>query len=189
MAKQVLTTLEHTINQLKKFIVGKRYVNCYSREFSLENQQQLEQFLAKLKEAYKDIIYVDIDIREFAGCMNEEQEVKILLDLISRELTEKGISNIHLQAISIASALFKWSNGLNQQVLLVFRFFHDLYSEKEKNILRSLRKILRNRDQLNSYLGILIVSNRNVAKWELFPESNLDERHLAFFDFESTKVG
>jgi hypothetical protein len=183
MAKQVLTTLENTISQLKKIIVGKRFVNCYSREFSLENQQKLEQFLAKLREAYKNIIYVDIDIQKFAGCMNEEQEVKILLELISRELTGKGLSSIHIQAISIASALFKWSNGLNHQVLLVFRFFHDRYSEKEKNILRSLRKTIRNRDQLSSYLGILIVSSRNVSKWELFPESNLDERHVAFFEF------
>jgi hypothetical protein len=183
MAKQVLTTLENTISQLKKIIVGKRFVNCYSREFSLEKHQQLEQFLAKLREAYKNIIYVDIDIQKFAGCMNEEQEVKILLELISRELTGKGLSSIHLPAISMASALFKWSNGLNQQVLLVFRFFNELYSEKEKNILRSLRKTIRNKNQLSSYLGILIVSNRNVSKWELFPESNLDERHVAFFEF------
>ena len=183
MAKQALTTLENTISQLKKIIVGKRFVNCYSREFSLEKHQQLEQFLAKLREAYKNIIYVDIDIQKFAGCMNEEQEVKILLELISRELTGKGLSSIHLPAISMASALFKWSNGLNQQVLLVFRFFNELYSEKEKNILRSLRKTIRNKNQLSSYLGILIVSNRNVSKWELFPESNLDERHVAFFEF------
>lgn len=188
MAKQALKTLENTISQLKKIIVGKRFVNCYSREFSLEKQQELEQFLLKLREAYKDIIYVDIDIREFTACINEEQEVKILLELISRELTGKGLSSIHLQTISIASALFTWSNGLNQQALLVFRFFHDLYSEKEKNILRSLRKTIRNRDQLSSYLGILIVSNRNVSKWELFPESNLDERHVAFFEIESAKV-
>jgi hypothetical protein len=189
MAEQVLTKLEDSIGRLKTLIVGKRFVNCYSREFSPENQQQLAQFLSKLKEAYKNIIYVDIDIQVFAACINEEQEVKILLELISRELTGKGLSSIHLQAISIASALFTWSNGLNQQALLVFRFFHDLYSEKEKNILRSLRKTIRNRDQLSSYLGILIVSNRNVSKWELFPESNLDERHVTFFEIESAKVG
>jgi hypothetical protein len=182
MAKQVLAKLESTINQLKKIVVGQRFVNCYSRKFSLEKQQELEQFLSKLKEAYKDIKYVDIDVREFAACINEEQEVTILLELIRRELTAKGIGSIHLQAISIANALFTWSKGLDQQALLVFRFFHDLYSEKEKNILRSLRKTIRNSNQLSSYLGILILSNRNVSKWELYPESNLDERHLAFFE-------
>jgi len=182
MAKQVLAKLESTINQLKKIVVGKRFVNCYSREFPLEKQEELEQFLSKLKEAYKDIIYVDIDIQEFASCINEEQEVTILLELISGELTGKGLSRIHLQAISIANALFSWSKGMDQQVLLVFRLFHDLYSEKEKNILRSLRKTLRNSDQLSSYLGILILSNRNVSKWELYPESNLDERHLTFYE-------
>jgi hypothetical protein len=186
MADQVLvkSKLEDSIGRLKKIVVGKRFVNCYSREFSPENQQQLEQFLSKLKEAYKKIVYVDINIREFACCVNEEQEVTVLLELISRELTAKGLSSIHREAISIASALFTWSNGLDQQVLLVFRFFHDLYSEKEKNILRSLRKAIRNRDRLSSYLGILIISNREISTWELYPESNLDERHVAFFEID-----
>ena len=182
MDKQVLTTLENTISRLKKIIVGERFVNCYCREFSPENQLKLEKFLSKLKESYKDIIYVDIHIQVFEGCKNEEIEANVLLGKINRETTAKGLDSFHQQAISIANALYKWSNSLDRRALLVFHCFHDRYNEKEKNILRSLRKALRNRNKLSGYLGILIVSNRDVSQWELFPESNLDERNVAIFN-------
>jgi len=170
------------VNQLIKVIVRERFVNCYSREFSPENQQELKHFLLKLKESYKNI-YVDIDIRKFEKSKGEEQDAKALLQLINRELTGKGIKGFQTRAFSIATALSRWSANLDRQALLVFHCFHDLYSEKEKNILRSLRKTLRNSDEMSGYLGLLIVSNREVFKWELFPESNLDERHVAFFEY------
>lgn len=183
MAQEVLTMMEDTINRLKKIIMTKRFVNCYSKALSPENKQELDQLLSTLKEEYKNI-YVNIDIQGFKGCDDEEQEANTLLALINRELTGKDLDSSPIQAISIANAIHKWSNNLASQVLLVFYLFHDLYSENEKDILRSLRKALRDRDEISSYLGILIVSNRKISRWELFPESNLDDRHLTLFEFD-----
>jgi uncharacterized protein YbgA (DUF1722 family) len=187
MAQEVLTMMEDTVNRLKKTIMTKRFVNCYSKAFSPENKQELDQSLSTLKEEYKNI-YVDIDIQGFKDCEDEEQEANALLALINRELTGKGPATSPIQAISIANAIHKWSNTLDSQALLVFYFFHDLYSENEKNVLRSLRKALRDRDEISSYLGILLVSNRKISRWELFPESNLDDRHLTLFEFDGLEV-
>lgn len=172
---------EETVEKLRNIIVDKRFVNAYAREFSPENKKELEQFLSKLKEIYKNI-YVEIDIQQLEDCESEEQETMLLLELVNRELAGQGFRTFQKQSFSIAAALSKWSNYLDQRVLLVFHCFHDRFSEKEKNILRALRKALTNADEISSYLGILIVSTREVFKWELFPESNLDERHVAFFE-------
>ena len=180
--------MKDTITKLKRVIVTKRFVNCYSREFSTENQGGLNQFLLRLKEAYNNIIYADIDILRFENCENEEQDANMLLELIKQKLTVKNLDALPTQAISIANALHKWSESLEDQVLLVFHCFHDPYSENEKNFLRSLRKTLRNREKISRYLGILIISNRKITRWELFPESNLDDRHVAFFEFDSTEI-
>lgn len=185
MAQEVLNMKEEAIDTLKNTIVDKRFVNCYSREFSPEKPEKLKQFLSQLKDIYKHV-FVRIDIREFEQCEDEEQEVEKLQESINRELTTLGLTLIQLHAFTIASALSKWSDKLDDQALLVFHCFHDRYSEKEKDILRVLRKTLSNKDELSGYLGILIVSNREVFRWELFPESNLDERHILFFDFNSS---
>ena len=181
MAQEILNMNEATIYQLQKVIVTDRFVNCYSREFSRKNQRKLEQFLIRLKEIYKKIPYVEIDIQEFENCENEKQEAKVLMDMINLELTGKGIKGIQEHAISIPNSLYNWSEKLDKQSLVIFHCFHDIYSEKEKNILRSLRRTLTMAG--SNYLGILIISNREIFKWELFPESNLDERHVVFFAF------
>lgn len=185
MAREVLSMKPETVNKLKNIIVDKRFVNAYSREFSPENKMELEQFLSKLKETYKSE-YVGIDIQALEDCETEAHETKLLLELINRELAGQGIKTFQTQSFSIAAALSRWSEHLDRKVLLVFHCFHDRYSEKEKNILRALRKTLTNTDEISSYLGILIISTRPVYTWELFPESNLDERHVVFAEFQSS---
>ncbi len=180
MAKEILKKMEETINRLKNCIATKQFVNCYSRKFSLENQAQLELLLAKLKEGYHSMV-VDINIQECQHCGSEEEEAAFMLKLINKELTAKGFNSIPTEALSIANALHKFSQSLDERALLIFHYFHDLYDEKEKNILRSLRKAHRN--ELSAYLRILILSDKQTSKWQLFPESNLDERHVAFFEY------
>lgn len=182
MAQEVLIMKKETIDKLKSIIVEKQFVNCYSRKFTPESQEELKQFLSKLKETYKST-YVGIDILGFENCENEEQEAKVFLELINRELTGQGLKTFQEQSFSIGAALSRWSEHLDRSTLLVFHCFRDRYSEKEKNILRALRKALMNTDEISSYLGILIVSNREAFHWELFPESNLDERHVVFVEF------
>jgi hypothetical protein len=177
--------MEEIIDKLKNVIVneGERFVNCCSAEFFPELQGELGRFLSRLKEEYKSPIYVNVNIESFENCKDEEQEVEVLLGLINGELTAKCYENVDMQAISIGNALYKWSNKLESQALVVFHCFHDTYDEKEKNILRELRKTHRNMDDMSRYLKILIVSNSPVYRWHLYPESNLDERHVALFEF------
>lgn len=172
-----------TLNKLKNEIMNKRFVNCYSRQFFPESPEELERLLSDLKNEYNKNIYLEINIRAFEDCETEEEEVPILLELINKELAEKGFAPFHGQAYSMASALSRWSEMLDNRALLVFYCFHDRYSEKEKDILRSLRKTLRDKDELSFHLGILIISNRKVSTWELFPESNLDDRHVTFYEY------
>lgn len=177
--------LEEIINELKDVIViaGDRFINCYSPEFSPENNKELKRFLAALRGEHKNIVYVDVDIESFETCEDEEQEAAVLLGLINSELTAKDCESVDINAISIGNALYKWSNVLDGRALVVFHCFHDVYSEKEKNILRSLRRAYRNKEDMSRYLSILIVSNRPVYRWNLYPESPFDERHVALFEY------
>ena len=178
MAREVLRMMEKKIKKLKSMITRERFFNCYSPGFSPDNKEGgLEKFLVRLKDEYKTILYVDVDINVFENCTDEEQEAKVLLRLINRELTGKGYNTLEEETISITDALIKWSNTLDGSALLVFYCFHDLYSEKEKNILRSLRKIPR--IEMSRYLAILILSNQKIFRWHLYPESDLDDRHVA----------
>ena len=174
---------EENIKKLKNMIASKRFVNCYSGNFSKKNQQELEQFLLKLREVHQSIIYVGIDAQVFDNFNEEEQEGAVFLELINRELTEKGLTNVDIKAISIANAFVKWSNELQERALIVFHFFSNPQNEREKNILRSLRKATRNKDQIKSYLSMLIVSDKKIHNWELYPESNLDERQVVYFKY------
>ena len=97
--------MEEIVNELKNVIVneGERFVNCYSSRFSIENKGTLKQFLLTLKEEYKKILYVEVDIKIFEKCQDEEQEAKILLELINHELTGKGYDVFNQETISISS--------------------------------------------------------------------------------------
>jgi hypothetical protein len=183
MAPEALIMAKDTLNKLKNEIMNQRYVNCYSRQFSPESPNELERFLSDLKNEYNKNIYLEINIRAFEACETEEAEVKALLELLNKELAEKGLVLFQGKAYSMSTAISKWSETLDSKALLVFHCFHDRYSEKEKDILRSLRKTLRDKNELSSYLGILIISNRKVSTWELFPESNLDDRHVIFYEY------
>jgi len=182
MAREALRKMEKKIKKLKSMITRERFFNCYSSDFSPDNKEgRLEKFLLRLKDEYKTILYVDVDIHVFEDCKDEEQEAKVLLELIDHELTGKGYNALEQETISITDALIKWSNTLDGSALLIFHCFHDLHSEKEKNILRSLRKIPR--IEMSRYLAILILSNQKIFRWHLYPESDLDERHVAFSEY------
>jgi hypothetical protein len=187
MAQEVLIMIQESVYRLKNIIASQRFVNCFSREFSPENEGELRRLLSKLKEGYNNL-YIEIDIQGFENCENEEEEAMVLLEAIDRELIRQGLAPFQGHAYAMSTALSRWGDTLDKRTVLIFHCFHDRYSEKEKNILRTLRKTLSNKGQLSGYLGILLVSNREVFKWELFPESNLDERHLAFFEIESVEV-
>ncbi len=167
---------EDTIDTLQTLIVNNQFLNGYARNFS-PDEQELTTFLTELKLS-TNRLQVHVDIREFKDCNDEESEAETLLAIIKREVIARNIEAIDFQAINISSALQKWGGLLENRTLIVFQCFNDPFSEKEKNILRSLRKALRDKEDISGYLGILIISTRPVSKWVLLPESNLDERCL-----------
>lgn len=177
-----------TLNKLKNIIAGNRFVNCFTHGFSEEKSRELDEFLASLKAEYRDKILVAVDIQAFAACENEEKEAAVLVDAINREFAAKGLTEFSQHVISVSNAIHMWGKDLDERVLLVFHCFRDLYSENEKNILRSLRKTHRNERELSSYLRILIVSDRKISRWLLFPESNLDERHATLFELAEPSI-
>ncbi len=178
MKKKAKADKANIMDQLRNIIVTKRHVNCYSHEFTRKNEKVIEQLLAQLESGSKHF-FLAIDIRQFDRCEEQAQEANIFLDLLNSTFETDGGNRLDIEPISTANILIKWSEVLEGRVLLVFHCFYDPSDEKEKNILRSLREAI---PHVSRYLGILIISTREVSDWELFPESNLDNRHVAFFD-------
>lgn len=172
------------IEILKTKIKQQPFINCVSREFSPE-KKGIESFLTSLIQDYP-VPAILINIQEFSANKNEEEEASTILGIINNELSACRLEPLHSQDISITSVLYKWSNKLDKPFLLVYHLFDDIYNETEKDILRSLRKLHRNLERLSAFLRILVISSRKISSWELFPESNLDERHFSFFEVQAT---
>jgi hypothetical protein len=175
--------MEKCVGELVNIITAKKYINLYSTGFTRkkEDQKNLEPLLILLRNEYDDFL-IDIDIKVFAKCENEEDEAGVFLDLLNREWEKNSTISPIPSAISIAEALEKLSNQLNRRILVVFRSFTDIYDEKEKDIFRVLRKFIEIFEG-SPYLGILIISDRPTYHWELYPESKLDERHVVFKEY------
>ena len=140
-------------------------------------------FLSALGKEYENIILSDINIDVFDSCDDEEQEANALQALINCEFFQKGKAVVDIDGVSIADALNKFGDSLDERVLLVFHFFHDLDNENERSTLRSLRKAIGNKDGMSSHVGILIISDQKISGWALVPESNLGDRQVAFFEY------
>jgi hypothetical protein len=73
------------------------------------------------------------------------------------------------------------NENLEKPAVIIFHYFQNHFDEKEKDILRSVRKYISLTE--SRFLGILLLSNDRVDKWELFPESNLDGRYVEFVEY------
>ncbi len=175
------------ISHLNNVIADNQFVNCIAPAFDREDDRDLKRFRDDLRRGIRNL-QVHVDSQAFQDCKNEEQEAAVLLEMINHELEAVGQPAFSKQELSISSALKKWGDQLQKRVVVVFHFFHDTFGEKEKNILRSIRKAVRyvEEDQLSPRLGILILSDRPVSDWELLPESNLDKRHVVFFELNDS---
>jgi hypothetical protein len=183
MAQEVIKMMERFFKELENVITAKRYVNLYSKGFTRkgEDQKNVKHVRSKLEKEYGNSL-IDIDITKFKECETEEQEVEVFLELINTASEGNDSKESISSAISIAKALEKLSKKLDNPTLVVFHSFCDIHDEKEKDILRALRKFIEIYER-SLYLGILIVSDRPTHHWELYPESNLDDRHVAFKEY------
>ena len=183
MAQEVNRMMERFFKELDNMITANRYVNLYSKGFTgkREDQQNFKNVHSQLEQEYGNSL-IDIDIKKFEPCETEEQEVEVFLELVNTAFegndSKEPISNV----ISNAEALEKLSKKLDNPALVVFHSFCDIHDEKEKDILRDIRKFIEIFEK-SLYLGILIVSERPIHHWELYPESNLDDRHVAFKEY------
>jgi hypothetical protein len=175
--------IEKFVGELLNIITAQRYVNLYSKGFTRDEEdlQDMERFHSKLVEEYGSIL-INIDIKGFEDCDSNEEEAAVILELINKAIEINDFTDPIPDAISITDALEKLSKKLDRRVLLVFHCFSDIYDEKEKNILRAIRKFIEIFEK-SRYLGILIISYRPTHHWELYPESKLDERHVAFKEY------
>lgn len=175
--------MERFFIELDNVITANRYVNLYSKGFTRkrEDQQNVEQLRSKFKKEYGNS-FIDIDITKFDACETEEKEAEVFLDLINTAWKGKESKGPISSTISIAKALEELSKKLDGPTLVVFYCFCDIHEEIEKDVLRALRKFIEIFEK-SRYLGILIVSDRPTHHWELYPESNLDDRHVAFKEY------
>jgi hypothetical protein len=183
MAQEVIRMMERFFDELYNFITANRYVNLYSKGFTQkkDGQKNVELFRSQLKKEYGNSL-IDIDIKKFENCETEEQEAEVFLDLINTALEGNDSKEPISSSISITKAMEELSKKLDSPTLVVFHCFCDIHDEKEKDILRALRKFIEIYER-SLYLGILIVSDRPTHQWELYPESNLDERHVVFKEY------
>lgn len=181
------------VNELSNYITEKRYVNLYSNEFSreVEDRQTLDFICSKLEEE-DGRFSILIDIKAFDTCeeeeeeKKEEEEAKVILELINRAIGENRFMPPLSNAMSITDALDKLSKTLDRRCLMIFHCFSDIYDEKEKDVLRAIRKFIEIFEK-SFFLRILIISDRQVHHWELYPESKLDDRHVAYKEYPSAK--
>jgi hypothetical protein len=183
MAQEVNRMMERFFKELDNVITANRYVNLYSKGFTRENENQknLENFRSQLKKEYGKSL-IDIDIKKFEACETEEEEAEVFLELINKALKENDFKEPIANVISITEALYKLNKKIDTRTLAAFHCFSDVHDGKEKDILRAIRKFIEIFEK-SLYLGILIVSDRPTYHWELYPESNLDDRHVTFKEY------
>lgn len=175
--------IDKFVSELDNFITANRYVNLHSKRFSVEEEgnRNLQHFRSKFAEKCGNLL-IDIDVKAFETCEEAEEEAAIILELINKALKKHGFKDSISDAISVTGALEKLSAKLDRRALVVFHFFCDIFDEKEKDIFRAIRKFIEIFEK-SRYLGILIISDKPVHHWELYPESKLDDRHVAYKEY------
>ena len=116
--------------------------------------------------------------------------VKCFIDTINENLAKAKSPIVLDDAISIDLALEQLNKRLEKPTLIIFYYFQDPddkkdkeeeKNEKEKKILNALRKFI---DLIPSiYLKILIISSQPTEKWDLSPDSPLDDERVESIDW------
>jgi len=174
------------LNKLLSEITSKRYVNLFAKDDEENKDSLIQTIIPVIRESQLNNLCIDVDIRNFFECENESEEAKNLLRIINNNSSALQNEIFITNAISVTDALDRLNHALKKPGLLTFHCFRDNRSEKEKDILRAIRKFINMimlEDNIPRFLGILIVSSSRIDTWELFPESNLDKRHVGFIAY------
>jgi hypothetical protein len=172
------------LDTLLNTIAVKRYVNLFLRESENHELNAVkEEIVSPFKQPGYHEFCLEVDIRSFSKCENEKQEAGVFLKIIKDlQSQSSALSNKKLKGgRSISLIMDQVNEKLEKPAVIIFHYFQNHFSEKEKDILRSVRKYISLTE--SRFLGILLLSNDRVDKWELFPESNLDGRYVEFFEY------
>lgn len=171
------------LNHLLSKIAQSRYINLFFKDIELNDKLPIQALVPEIHRSYYGNIFVDVDIRVFNACKNESQEAETLLQIINNNPSARENNISIANAISITDTLDRLNITLGRPGLIVFHCFEDNCSEREKDTLRAIRRflnVLKIEENIPRLLGILIISNDRIDRWELFPESNLDGRYVLF---------
>jgi hypothetical protein len=174
------------IESLLNTAAVKRYVNLVVPEIAADEQSFVKQIISVIQEMEGPERCLEVDIGAFRQCKNEREEAEVLVKIIHETLSGVHHSPSIKEGISITHIMDQVNETLDRPALIIFHFFQDYFSEREKEILRSIRKYIALTKLQAEYprlLGILIVSLDRVDKWTLFPESQLDSRYVTFFEY------
>jgi hypothetical protein len=169
---------EGHLENLLAAIIGDRFVNLFEHEKKI----QVKKLLNVIAKETERVFCVPVDKSKFRKCRDEEDEARVFLKLMRKGGCEPQLLEGLDECFSIANVMDRINERMDEPGLIVFHYFGDKYDEKEKDILRSIRKYISLND--GSFLEILIISNEPVDRWELFPESNLDGRFVTFVKHE-----
>ncbi len=166
---------EKSVSELLNRITVRRYLNLY---FSGDDKERR----AAANDTVKRIMagklpgdcYIDVNIDDLPE--SEESANKSFAAVMNDRLSGARLNHWIQDDISIGNALEQLNKKLEKPALIIFYYFRDQDSKKEKYVLRSIRKFIEMRESL--FLGILILSSDGIENWDLFPYSNLDERHV-----------
>lgn len=141
---------------------------------------------------YTNDICINVDIRSLMEPSKDIDAVKSFIDILNKSLAGAKSSHLLYDAISIDHALEQLNKILEKPTLIIFHHFQypddmkgkeEEKNEKEKKILNSLRKFI---DMIPSiYLKILIISSQPTEKWDLSPDSFLDDDRVESIDWSS----
>lgn len=175
---------EKKLTELLNRTTVRRYVNLHADGNPLD-QGTIDALIKRIAEKDYPKYCISVNI-ESIPCSDEREDEKeeagYLKDLINEEMAKKQFPHWIHEANTIDRLLHQLNERLEDPALIIFYQFKSPDDEKEKNLLRSLRKFIQFKDSF--LLGLLLISSQELKKWDLHPFSVLDERFVEFFSYQ-----
>jgi hypothetical protein len=167
------------LRKLLNRITVKRYVNLHFNGFPREDKKIIDDPIKKIQKNQKGSYCITVNINSLPR--KEKEAVRALIDIVNDTLAEQQFKHWIHEGKSIDNVLEQLNERLDYPGLIIFYPFKSPEDEKEKDMLRSIRKFIQMKDSL--FLGILIISSHPTGDWDLSPYSDLDDRFVEYFSY------
>lgn len=168
------------LRQLINFITKDRYVNLHADGKALDTEI-INDIIDRVTGMQKKVYCIAVDIKNIPGG-GEKKEARYLKDFINEEMAKKQFPHWIHETKRIENLLHQLNERLEDPALIIFYQFISPEDEKEKDLLRSIRQFIMMKDSI--LLGLLLISNQKLGKWDLSPLSNIDERVGVYFSYK-----